>query len=68
MPPLESSNLTNKSCDAIEGMNDKWIALEVAMVDGHQVEISGKMMKPFFTTKGIGKGTGLGLSVSADIV
>jgi signal transduction histidine kinase len=31
-------------------------------------EIIGKVMEPFFTTKGIGKGTGLGLSISYGIV
>lgn len=67
-------NLVNNACDAI-GDAAGWVKLE-AVVDGDKVRVrcidsgagisvvdAGRVMEPFFTTKGIG-GTGLGLSIS----
>lgn len=72
-------NLLNNAFDAVHGLEDRWVQLEVRE-DGRFVEIevtdSGreiaadivdKMMHPFFTTKPVGKGTGLGLAISQAI-
>lgn len=73
-------NLLNNAYDAIEGLDEKWIAIEVEDNGQHVrmlVTDSGggipstirkKIMEPFFTTKEVGKGTGLGLSISKGIV
>jgi C4-dicarboxylate-specific signal transduction histidine kinase len=73
-------NLLNNAFDAIEGLKEKWIRIEVSE-KGQYIEISvtdsghgisqdirGKIMQPFFTTKEVGKGTGLGLSISTGIM
>lgn len=72
-------NLLNNAADAIEELDEKWIRLEfeaekdhflIAVTDsgpGIPPEIRGKLLEPFFTTKGVGKGTGLGLSLSRGI-
>jgi signal transduction histidine kinase len=73
-------NLLNNAFDAIKGVNDKWIALEVIegndFVEIHISDSGGgihndfqeKIFFPFFTTKDIGEGTGLGLSISKGII
>jgi PAS domain S-box-containing protein len=73
-------NLLNNAFDAVEGRPEKWIqigvedrgsVIQVHVTDsgaGVPKEVVGKLMQPFFTTKGPGKGTGLGLSVSRGII
>lgn len=73
-------NLLNNAFDAVEGLPEKWIKvnvlespseIEISVEDsgaGIPAEVRGKLMQPFFTTKQIGKGTGLGLSISKGIV
>lgn len=73
-------NLFNNSLDAIQGLEEKWVRLdvhqqskliEISITDsgaGIPSNIVDKMMQPFYTTKGIGKGTGLGLSISKSII
>jgi C4-dicarboxylate-specific signal transduction histidine kinase len=69
-------NLINNACDAIAGLNEKWIAIDftcifnrikITVTDsgfGISEDLCHKIMEPFFTTKPIGKGTGLGLAIS----
>jgi C4-dicarboxylate-specific signal transduction histidine kinase len=73
-------NLLNNAHDAVEGLSEKWIELsvrdlgervQVCVTDsgrGIAPELRGRILEPFFTTKGIGKGTGLGLSISKGII
>lgn len=73
-------NLIGNSKDAIVGLDERWIRLEIkdagdvvrfALIDsGHGIpaSISHKLTESFFTTKENGKGTGLGLSISKKIV
>jgi signal transduction histidine kinase len=69
-------NLIGNSFDAVEGLAEKWIRVQV-VERGADVELSvtdsgpgidpkiqDHLMQPFFTTKAVGKGTGLGLSIS----
>ncbi len=72
-------NLWLNSFDAIQGLSEKWIHVDVidskdkliiTCTDsgkGIPFPIVQKMMQPFFTTKEVGKGTGLGLSISAGL-
>ncbi len=73
-------NLLNNSFDAVQGLPDKWVKLDVKDL-GERIEISitdsgfgipkevqDKMMMPFFTTKEVGKGTGLGLSIVSGLI
>jgi C4-dicarboxylate-specific signal transduction histidine kinase len=72
-------NLINNAVDAIQDLPEKWIRIDarlqkgmihIAVTDsGHGIpkDLADKIMKPFFTTKGVGKGTGLGLSISRGI-
>lgn len=73
-------NLLNNAYDALEGVKEKWIRLEVREM-GELVEfrvsdggvgipeaIAERIFVPFFTTKSANKGTGLGLGISRDIV
>lgn len=72
-------NLLNNAFDAVAEHPKKSVSLTVKEVDdcleidvvdsgpGIPLEVREKLMKPFFTTKGIGKGTGLGLSISKGI-
>jgi C4-dicarboxylate-specific signal transduction histidine kinase len=65
-------NLINNSFDAVDGLEEKWIEISAVQSDdnvdiilqdsgsGIPVEISKRMLEPFYTTKK-GKGTGLGL-------
>ncbi|MDZ4660698.1 MAG: ATP-binding protein [Pseudomonadota bacterium] len=74
------SNLIGNSCDAVEGLETRFIAIavssypgeiEIAITDsgkGIRSELIDKIMTPFFTTKPVGKGTGLGLSIARGIV
>lgn len=73
-------NLLTNAFDAVEGLKEKWVAIEVKEFNnqvtitvkdsGHGIPeaIAEKMMNPFFTTKDVGKGTGLGLSISKGII
>lgn len=72
-------NLINNGYDAVVGLEEKWVEIEVqetheevlfCVTDsggGISSEIAEKIMIPFFTTKPIGQGTGLGLSISKGI-
>ncbi len=76
-------NLLNNGLDAAldsQNVNQaKWVELAVqkygARINlivtdsgtGITPDVAEKMMRPFFTTKGVGKGTGLGLSISKGI-
>ena len=73
-------NLINNSVDAMTGLEEKWILVDVRS-DGLMVqigvmdagrgipnEIARDIMKPFYTTKHAGKGTGLGLSISQGMI
>ncbi len=73
-------NLLNNSYDAVQGLDEKWIRIElgqspeyveISVTDsgkGIPKEVQDKFMQPFFTTKEVGKGTGLGLSISRGII
>lgn len=75
-------NLFINSMDAISGLNEKWIKVELDSVTdprffvlsvtdsgpGISLEIRHRIMEPFFTTKPLGRGTGLGLSISKGLV
>ncbi len=75
-------NLINNSIDATSSLENRWIKVEVKyLARSNQIRFSvtdsgngidkqqiGKLMQPFFTTKGVGKGTGLGLSVSKGLI
>jgi len=73
-------NLLNNSLDAVAGLQDASIKIEVKE-DGDKIRVAisnsgplipekdrDKIMKPFFTTKAPGSGTGLGLSISSNLV
>ncbi|MBI5092998.1 MAG: PAS domain S-box protein [Candidatus Hydrogenedentes bacterium] len=73
-------NLLNNAYDAVDGLADKWVTLEVAD-EGDSVQflvtdaglcpspdIRDRVFDPFFTTKALGAGIGLGLSISKRIV
>ena len=74
------ANLLNNSFDAVDGVGDPWVKLEVlprenmveiAVIDnGHGVpkNLRSRIHEPFFTTKEAGKGLGLGLSISRTII
>lgn len=73
-------NLLNNAYDAIEGLDEKWVKIDVKDLgstiaahvtdSGHGIpeNLHEKIMNPFFTTKEVGKGTGLGLSISRSIL
>jgi C4-dicarboxylate-specific signal transduction histidine kinase len=73
-------NIIGNAVDAVTGMPEKWIRVEVydkedkvyfTITDcgnGISKELQSKIMHPFFTTKGVNKGTGLGLSISKNII
>lgn len=73
-------NVIGNACDAISDKSEKWIQFKVesdseniymTITDsgnGIPVDLRESILKPFFTTKGIGKGTGLGLSISSGII
>lgn len=69
-------NLLSNAFDAIQNLNEKWIAIDVtdykiSVTDSGQgipKHIAQKLMQPFFTTKEVGKGVGLGLSISKGII
>lgn len=73
-------NILNNAFDAIGNLEEKWIQIEVRLVDGKiqirisdsgrgiSEELSQKIMDPFFTTKQVGDGVGLGLSISKGII
>ncbi|NRA47045.1 MAG: HAMP domain-containing histidine kinase [Oligoflexales bacterium] len=75
-------NLLSNSCDAIEGLKERWIKVQ-CMQDGvgdrvtfkvfdsgHGIskELDSKIFKQNFTTKSTGKGTGLGLSFVKKVI
>ena len=73
-------NLLNNAFDAVANSLDPWVKIELKYTEknaviwvtdsgkGIPIEITDKIMHPFFTTKELGKGTGLGLSVSKGII
>ncbi|MEA9358110.1 ATP-binding protein [Bacteriovorax sp. PP10] len=73
-------NIIGNAVDAVTGLPDKWIRVEVKEKDdkvyfyitdcgkGIPPDLQEKIMHPFFTTKGVNKGTGLGLSISKNII
>lgn len=73
-------NIIGNAVDAVTGLPEKWINVEVKekgdkiyfyITDcgkGISPELQEKIMHPFFTTKGVNKGTGLGLSISKNII
>lgn len=73
-------NIIGNAIDAVTGLTDKWIKVEVTERDdrvyfsitdcgkGIPTDLQEKIMHPFFTTKGVNKGTGLGLSISKNII
>ncbi len=73
-------NLMNNAFDAVYGNAGAWLEVRsfvladkvyLAVTDSGQglvPEVAEKIMRPFFTTKGLGKGTGLGLSISQAII
>jgi signal transduction histidine kinase len=73
-------NLINNAIDAVEGLGNPVIKVEVSERDGMvelavtdngsgvSKEIRSRIHEPFFTTKGVGKGLGLGLSIARVIV
>lgn len=72
-------NLLNNGYDAVSGCDEKWVELKITRTEssvlfmvsdsgiGITPDVADKMMRPFFTTKGVGNGTGLGLSISKGI-
>lgn len=74
-------NLLNNAFDAIQYQSEKWVSIEVKMLEKNFIniyvtdsgtgiprELVNKIVQPFFTTKPVGKGTGLGLSISKGII
>lgn len=73
-------NLLNNSYDAIENLPEKWVEIDTEVTDsicrisitdsgpGISLDLVGKIMSPFFSTKSVSKGTGLGLSISKGII
>ncbi len=73
-------NLISNSIDAIEGLDEKWIEvelknysedIEILVTDsgpGIPEEIRSKIFHPFYTTKPAGRGTGLGLGILKRII
>lgn len=73
-------NLIGNAIDAVAGLPERWIQLDLSQVGdvvqisvtdsgkGIPEEIRHRLMDPFFTTKEARKGTGLGLSISRRIV
>ena len=73
-------NLINNAIDAVKGLADKWVKIEVLMESsivllritdsgkGIPLEIQSRLFDPFFTTKPVGEGTGLGLSIIKGIL
>lgn len=73
-------NLIGNATDAIAGLPERWIELDLQKVgDAVQISVTDsgggipedirhRLMDPFFTTKEAGKGTGLGLSISQGII
>lgn len=73
-------NLLNNAFDAVVGLSDRWVELEVRgdettvsfiVTDsgkGISPEVITKLFDPFFSTKKVLYGTGLGLSISRSIV
>jgi PAS domain S-box-containing protein len=71
-------NLLNNACDAVLEKSG-WVRLETEAVAGAivvrcvdsgpgiEAKHQGRLMEPFFTTKGIGQGTGLGLSIAYNL-
>jgi len=74
-------NLINNACDAIGGLEQRWIRIETQIKrdegrfeiwftdsgSGIAPDIAARIMEPFFTTKDSKHGTGLGLSISRRI-
>jgi len=73
-------NIVSNAADAIEGLDDRKIALSAFRSEsgivvevrdrgaGVPAAIAERIFDPFFTTKGVGKGLGLGLSISYNII
>jgi len=73
-------NIISNAADAVEGREDRRIALKAAQQGqivsviirdrgpGVPAAISERIFDPFFTTKGVGRGLGLGLSISYNII
>lgn len=73
-------NLINNATDAVKSQKEKWIKLELKVLQnqailrisdagkGIPLEIQNRIFDPFFTTKPVGEGTGLGLSIIKGIL
>lgn len=74
-------NLLSNAFDAVCELGEKWVRINVDVVDAERVEISvtdsgvgvpveirNDIFKPYFTTKGTRNGTGLGLSISHGLI
>lgn len=73
-------NLLKNSSEAVRDLDERWVKLSceegedeviIRVTDsgtGLSDEMKENILKPFYTTKGVGKGTGFGLSISRTII
>lgn len=73
-------NLLNNSFDAIQNLPEKWVHVDVGVLDenliifvtdsgkGIPAAVVDKLFMPFYSTKRVQYGTGLGLSISRSLI